>query len=243
MAAPHRRNNRSGLGSNHTEPGIVSNVIPNNGVRRKAKTKMKPKQKTNVSQVEAIVERRLLKVKVVKYLEVLATGVTMTTSGAFLDITAITQGPSQNERIADTVWIQSIDFSLGVTTANADVFNLARITFIKWKQSSVTALPTTLSVFSNWSNALVHSFLNFERRADYAVVTDNKMNLTGLATVPTINSQHLIERRISMNSSRIDYDQGVTSGVGKVYVFFGSDSSALPFPVININFRIWYYDD
>jgi hypothetical protein len=240
MATPRRFTRRPT--SHISEPGIVSHVIPPTGVRR-TKTKIKPKQKVNSQQVSTIIERRLASVKTVKYLETLITATSLTTTGQFFQITTIPQGSAQNQRVVDTVWLQRIDLSLGITTANADIFNLGRITFLNWKVSSALASPTTAEIFTNWTNALVHSFLNFERRDLYSVVHDSKYNFTGVSTVPTINSQHYLETTLPMKNHRIDFDPGVTTGTGHIYLFLASDSSALPFPVININLRVWYYDE
>jgi len=121
----------------------------------------------------------------VKYTETLLLTTPMTTTGAFVQLTAIPQGSQQFQRIADTAWIERVDISYSVTTANADIFNLARLTFFRWTVSSALASPTTGELYSNYSNALVHSFFNFERRANYKVLMDNVMNLSGIATSPT----------------------------------------------------------
>jgi len=223
------------------EPGIQSRIIPPQPTSKKKKPIAQGSEKVDGTQVAAIIDRRLM-TNTAKYFEVLFTGVNMSTTGAFTTITAITQGPSQNERVADTIWLERIDLSYGITTGNADIFNLSRVTLLKWKVSDALALPTTAEVFSNWSNALVHSFLNFERRQLYAVFHDHKFNMTGTATDPTINSQHYVELAIPMNKAKIQFDQGVLTGTDKIYLFLGSDSSVLPFPVFNGNFRVWYYD-
>lgn len=213
-----RRIDRPGALS--TEPGVVT---------RKIGTTIPPVVKPQT--------------KTVKYLETLLTGVNMSTSGAFTSLSAVSQGVTQGERLADTIWVERIDLSFAITTANADIFNLARVVLLRWNLASALALPTTAAIFSNWSNALVHSFQNFERRKDFTFLHDVRLNMTGVATNPTINSQHLVEATLTTHSSRIDFDLGSLNGVGNIYLFLGSDSVALPFPVFTGNFRLWYYDD
>lgn len=223
------------------EPGITSYVIPPHVDRKNERPIAKGNQKVDATQVGLIIERKMQR-GTVKYFELLATTVSMTSTGAFQQLTTMTQGPAQFQRIADTIWMERIDVSYNITTANVDIFNLARVTLMKWKISSALASPTILDVFTNWSNAFVLSYLNFENRKDYAVFHDLKFNMSGIAASPTINSQHYVELSIPMNRSRVDFNQGATTGIGNLFLFVGSDSTVTPFPVFNGNFRIWYYD-
>jgi len=77
----------------------------------------------------------------------------------------------------------------------------------------------------------------------YSVLMDVKMNLSGVAASPTDNSQHLFEESLETGDMRLDFDLGVTNGVGNVYLFIGSDSAATPFPEFTGNFRVWYFDE
>jgi len=227
--------------NNTNTQGVVSNVIPPQSTARRRKPQKKGRLTTE--KVGAMILNQALKDRTIKYLEVLITGTSVSTTYQQVDISAITQGASQNERVADTAWIERIDMSLGVTSANADVFNTARFVIIKWKESSQLALPTAADVFTNYPNALTHSFFNFEKRKLYSVIHDELISLTGVATSPTDTSQILSRKQIGLSSSRIDYDLAGTTGWNKLYFIFFSDSSALPFPVLNVNFRIWYYDE
>jgi len=195
------------------------------------------------SDVTSIVAQQAVKTRTVKYFETLLTAASMSTTAQFLDITAITQGPSQNERVADTVFLERLDVSCIITTANADVFNTGRFVLFKWNESSALAIPTAADLFTNFANALTTSFFNFERRKTYSVIRDDYLNLTGVATSPTVTSQVTCRYSLPMSSARIDYDLAATTGVGKLYLCFLSDSSALPFPQLTVNFRVYFYDE
>jgi len=222
--------------------GLTTKIIPNQA-NKKSKKKLRPRKKMTVNQVSTILDRRLNSMKTIKYVETLLAGINISTSGLFTTLTAMVQGPSQDQRIADTVWVQRIDISYSVTTANADIFNLSRLMILSWKVSSALALPTTQEIFLNWVNALSHSFLNFERRQNYAVIRDWKINSTGTATNPTTGSQQFVENMISLNGHRIDFDPGALTGTNLIYLFLGSDSTVLPFPILTLNARVWYYDE
>jgi len=226
------------------EEGISqTNIPPTSKARNTQITRKNRNKKPTTREVINIVNNQLKKTKVIKYYETLVIANTMTTTGEFVSLTEITQGFSQLERIADTIWLQNIDISYDVYTANADPVNMARLTIFEWKTSSALSLPTVAQIFNNWSNAFEHAFFNFERRDLYSIKCDHKLNMTGIDTSPTNNSQHFVQKRINLKNLRVDFDQGALTGTNKLYLFLGSDSAVSPYPMINFNCRIWYYDE
>jgi len=192
--------------------------------------------------VSAMIHNERKITRTIKYIETLYTGLSMSTTFQSTSLVAIAQGYSQNQRVADTIWIQSVDYAYHVTTANADIINTARILLIMWKEDDTYSIPADIKVFNNFSNANTLSFLNFEQRESYHVWYDAKLNLSGTATNPTSYSQHFITGAVRKNS-RIDYHPGVVTGTNKIFLVYFSDSAALPFPELYINLRVWYYDE
>jgi len=223
-------------------PGISSKIIPPAYSAKKLRAKKRKKGPMTNNDISLIIESKMKKNRVIKYIETLLANISATTTGNFVQLSSIIQGVLQHERIADTVWIQRIDYSLNFTTGNADIFNLVRMVFFIWKTSTALALPTTNEIFNNWAFALIHSMLNFERRDTYHLLKDTRYNMSGTASNPTNYSQQLQFGTIKMNN-RIDFDPSILTAYNHVYVFFASDSAAIPFPVLQANFRLWYYDD
>lgn len=226
---------------NLPEEGIDTRTIP--PVYKEKKRKIAKNNKLTQQNVNLMIERRLNNSRTIKYIEVFSPLLSMTHLGSFISLTNISQGSSQNQRIADTIWVQNIDYIIDVTTANNDILNMSRITFLIWKLSTTLATPSTNYIFTNWTNASVFSFLNFENRENYSVIKDLKFNSTGTSTNPTNNSQHYIQGRLRLNNHRIDYELGQVTGTKLIYQFYSSDSSVTPYPTMTSNIRVWYYDE
>jgi len=225
------------------EEGVSQKIM---GPQQKNHTKLRinPRKPLNENQVSLIVERKMASIKTVKYYEIYSTTDTVSTTGQVVDISVITQGVGQLQRIADTVFVQRVDCRLSVNTANSDVFNLVRVIFFNWKVDSALSAPTIADILAfTGSTPLVYGNFNFENRAMYGVWKDLTFNLSGTASNPTKNSQHYLEYSENMNKKRIDFNLGSTSGTGKIYLAHMSDSSAVPYPQLNVNIRMWFMDD
>jgi len=226
------------IGKEH-EPGMDFRIQSPNVGGRKIKVKGSPNTKHIVT---AMIRNEQKMSRTVKYIETIFTGLSMSTTFQSTSLVAIAQGPSQSQRVADTVWIQAVDYSYHVTTANADIINTARVLILKWREDDTYSIPADIKVFNNFSNANTLSFFNFEQRQSYQVWYDAKLNLSGTATNPTAYSQHFITGTVR-RTTRIDFHQGVVTGTNKVYLIYFADSSVTPFPELFINLRVWYYDE
>jgi len=234
--------------SNDTSRGVSTVVAGFPDLQKRNRPKRKRggqgrRKQTVEEKTNLMIERKLNKTRVVKYLDVDLLAAAMTTTVANVLITLIPQGDAQGQRIADTAYIDRIDLRLNVVTANADIFNLARVAFFIWKQNSLSVAPNPNSVFENTSTYGPYSMLNFEGRGYYSVLRDLTFNCTGLASAPTTNSQHFYTDSIPLTKHRVDFNSGATSGVGHIYMQYYSDSGVAPWPDINFVARVWYFDD
>jgi hypothetical protein len=207
------------------------------------RTKIDPKVKLNLQQASRLIDNRLNRNRVIKYIETGNSAQSMSTTFQEACLTLVPQGPAQSQRVADTIWLQRIEMKINVTSANVDVFNLARLVLIRWKVSSSLALPTSADLFNNFGTNVVHSFLNFERRENYSISLDTTLNLTGVAASPTNTSQHWLNLTHNMGNQLVQFDPAATTATDHIFFGWFSDSAAIPFPVLNYNFRIWYYDE
>lgn len=224
------------------EEGISTKLMPPRS--NNPRPRMGRNNNLTPQQVGSIVDHRIASLKTVKYFELFSNITTVSSSGTVVDLSAIPQGVAQLDRVADTVFIQNADIRLSVVTANADIYNLVRIIFFTWKVDSALSAPTIADILAfTGSTPLVYANFNFENRQMYGVLKDIVFNMSGTSTNPTKNSQHYMEFRLPMSRRRIDYNLGSTSGTGKIYFAVMSDSAAVPYPVLNLNMRIWYMDD
>jgi hypothetical protein len=223
------------------DPGTSSRIVRPHITT--PKVKLGKNQRVTTNTVSNLIRNNNLNSRTVKYTETLVSLTPITSTGTFILLTQIPQGPSQSQRIADTAWLQRIDINWSVNTANADIHNIVRKSLLTWQVSTALAGPTTSDMFTNFINAFTYSHWNFENRHLYNVISDELINLTGTSTNPTSYSQHSSITSLALKNRRIDFTPAATTATGHLYLFLSSDSLATPFPIIDLNLRVWYYDE
>jgi len=210
-------------------------LTPAQKARRK---KLKPEQRNAL-----LMKEMMMKKRTVKYFDTDLLAVSSTTTVSSTALSIIPQGVTQSERVADTVFIQRVDIRMNLTTANADVFNLARFIFFIWWQNSASVSPNPNSIVESSATYGPYSMLNFEGREYFSVLRDITFNMTGVVASPTPNSQHFYTDAITLSDHRIDFNTGVTNGTGMIYLQNYSDSSVAPWPEFNLVVRFYYSDE
>jgi len=183
------------------------------------------------------------KTRTVKYFDTYLNGQNSTTTLGYQGLSPVPQGIGQSQRVADTIWIDSVDVRFNATTANADIFATMRWGLFIWWQNTNSVTPGTTSILESTATFGTLSPFNFEGREYYSVMLDKFENFTGTATAPTVNSQinHIFRKKLS--GHRLDFEVAATTGTGHLYFYNVSDSALAPHPVYSIQFRIWYYDE
>ncbi len=168
----------------------------------------------------------------------------MIATPSYNQLTTIPQGYSQSERIGDVVFVKAIAFRFEVTTANADIFNLARIIIFSWVPNTASLTPGTSSVLEDYVSQGVQSFYNYESRQDVKVQYDKVLRMSGTSSAPTVAS---IQEYSGMlvhpgKGSIIQFNPGAITGTRTYYTLVISDSAVTPYPQINGWFRVYYTD-
>lgn len=178
-----------------------------------------------------------------KYYDIAVAG-NMTATPSVNLLTAITQGSGQGQRIGDVVYIRAIQWRYSVTTANSDVYNLARFIVFTWVPNTAALTPGTTSILEDTNTQGTLSFYNYEGRQDYHLHYDDHFKLTGTNTNPTIDSVHLVKGMFTFpgRGHCIQYNVGVTTGTHHLYTLVVSDSAITPFPYMTCWIRVWFTD-
>jgi hypothetical protein len=185
--------------------------------------------------------RNQLAFKQLKYFDYYNT-VSSTITIGYDPITSIPQGATQGERVGDMIFLDHTDYTIHYTTANADIFNIARVIVFQWNPPSGSLAPGTTSILEDPNTFGVHSPYNYEGRQDYRILYDRSFALSGVASAPTINSNIIVRGSINNNYRRVVFNSGTISGTHKTYFLHLSDSSVAPNPALIIQFRTFYYD-
>jgi len=226
-------------------PGIPGVEINTQSQARRAKRKNANKSNKVVTrnEVQQEIRRSMVKSRVIKYFDTYLAGQNSTTTVGYSNLTLVPQGVTQSTRVADTIWITSIDWRMNATTANSDIFATMRWGIFVWKQNTNSVTPGVSSIYESAATYGTLSPLNFEGREYYTVLIDECENFTGVAAAPTVNSQLVKYHKLALHGHRVDFEQGATTGSGTIYFVNFSDSALVPHPVYTFQCRIWYYDE
>ncbi len=225
----------------NNEPGVNQTILPPRN--RPVMPRIPRGQIVTARQANLIAEAKLRNKATIKYFETSLFGATATATFQESCLTLVPQGDAQSTRVADTIWVQSIELKFAARTANADIFNFVRLLIFRWNVSTALAIPTSGEIFFNYSSAFNYAFLNFERRDNYHVYKDVTFNLSGTATNPTAYCQHFINEHQTLRNLQIQFDPSATTATNHLFLGWLSDSTVTPFPIIDYNIRIWYYDE
>lgn len=211
------------------------------------KRKPKKKQQNNIPltvQIHNELQKEKNKSRTVKYFDTFIQ-YSITTVPLIGVLSPIPQGVSQSERIADTIWVNKIQFKGEIVNYNTDLYSQIRFFLFVYKNNDTITSPSALTIFdTNYSSWTTLTPRNFERRKDFRLVSKDYWikvisSSTSLTNIGTVN----LDETLGLNNSRIDYDLGVNTGTGNLYYVFASDSAVSPSPAITFQFRLWYYDE
>jgi len=203
--------------------------------------KTNPKRNTS-KQVKKYDLKDAMRFKQLKYADYFGNAFSSTTTIGYSTLTNVTQGPGQTQRVGDMVYLHHMEYRIHYTTANVDVFNLARLLFFVWVPNTGTFVPGTTSILEDPTTYGVLSPHNYETRQEYKVLYDSTFRMTGTYTNPTVQSN--IERigRINLGNKLQVFNRAASTGTGQIYFLHLSDSALTPFPTLSLMVRTYYYD-
>jgi len=154
----------------------------------------------------------------------------------------MTQGVAQSQRIGDRVRNYSWEVRVNINAANSDVFSAARVLIVRWLEDTAVSTPGITDILQSTTALELSSydFENYGRR--FTILRDWIFPFTGTGTNPTLGSNLYHMEDISLNGTQIQFNPGATTGVGHYYMFLFSNSAVSPFPVLNLNSRLYYFD-
>jgi hypothetical protein len=209
-------------------------------IKRKARN-----TQASPGQVKSIVHQILKSTSELKYFDTYEATTGSSTTVGFAELSLVPQGPAQSQRVADTMWLQHIDFRFSVNAANGAVFSHMRLFLFIWKENTLAAVPTSATIFTAAASQSVYTMLDYENRALRKLVTpDYLLNLTGTITNPTIHSQIDIVKRYPLHNARVDFTLGTVTGINHLFFTNYSDQPAgVTAPSYQFVSRLWYYDE
>jgi hypothetical protein len=210
------------------------------------KKNLKKKTKTrNPRAGNTTIARSMVQHAELKYLDLTTFDANITGGGTVYVLSNVPQGPTQSQRIGD--FIQPVRWRVNVTVyqSNADVVATIRLIWFRWiPLNTSTPTPTIANILEAPSSSQCYSQLNFQLQDNYQILSDWVIGMSGTATAPTNSSAFTrFNMKIPLKTNKvIEFNLGTQYGTGQLFLLAISDSSASPYPQLNLNSRLYYED-
>lgn len=198
-------------------------------------------QKRNPKNVNRSVIPRNFPVGQIKYYDSSIFAALGTTPG-YQDLTNIPQGSAQQQRVADTIFVDRIEVRSTFEQATSDVYNVCRNIIFAWKPNTASLTPGTTSIIEDPVTFIVWSPLNYEGRQEYHIIKDMLFPIVGTTSAPTNITAVTQIYTLRMKNHRVQYNKGVTTGTNHIFWMNLTTSAIAPHPMYNVVFRVWYRD-
>jgi hypothetical protein len=205
------------------------------------KQKMSKKQKKVDPAVKSYIHRLEKSNRVLKYFDTLVSAQASVAGGSLTDLCLVPQGLAQQDRIADTIVIEKVDFKCNVTTANTDIFNNVRMSLFWNHQLSSNPVSLAAVYQTPTVSPTFQTEFNYENKQLYKVMHDVQLKLVGTATNPTVDSVMNWRHQVKVNK-RLSYGLANTAGSNHLFFIHFADSVAVPNPSVSFRCRIYFRD-
>lgn len=172
-----------------------------------------------------------------KHAYVGAINTTAGSGGTIIDFCNIAQGDSSTQREGDRLTIKSFILRFGLIAADTTQF--CRLIIFQWLIDDTATVPTPSHILNGtYINQPYATFAPFNKsNAGYVFVPlwDKQFSMTSGASSSAC--KHALVKLTPRNFKKkakamIQYQSGATSGTGKIYGLFISDSGAVTHPTI-----------
>jgi len=167
-------------------------------------------------------------------------GMSVTSVWTNVDITPVVQGAGDNNRTGRYTRLTNAELQFTVEAINADVFTAVRFLVVQWEPQSNNQVFTMSAVMQIIND--VNSFYNVDASEGVRIIHDEKLTLTGTASVPTTSGYQTKVLKLNLSKAKRNqlYAQGTTSSFNKLFFVAISNSSVAPFPNIVGYSRVYF---
>lgn len=203
----------------------------------RSKARMNPRLRKAVNtQIKRVISRQQEK----KFKDFSLTPTNLTTSGLSYVCSATLQGDGFDARTGDEVMAKR--FHLNYQFLCADTTNFCRIMVIQWHEDNAVSVPSSAIILQDPTNLPWLSPVNeFNTQAKrFTVMYDRTHSIALNGTPNVLHRVKLFGKKIPRK--RLEYGNGVVTGVDQIYVFAWSDSIAASHPTLGLYTRFEYTD-
>lgn len=190
---------------------------------------------TAAKSAAALVNKMLLAKMEKKFHIVGAAPISISTAGQIEDLSAVTQGPSEAQRIGDKLLPKYITINFQVVLA--DTTNLMQVILLRWKPDD--AIDTiTFAKVNNGGNLAPIAMYNWNMRDKFDILKSEIFSLD--AGNPSQFRRWFVS--FGDKTSQMKYNISATSGCNKFFLVICSDSQATTHPTFTYYSRLVFTD-
>lgn len=188
--------------------------------------KVKPLSFSQKKDVRKIAKRVVSSVQEFKNYYQYDTGTNVSTTGAIIDLCAVSQGDGDTNRDGDVLYKKSME--LQYTIAAADATNICRVIIFQYKPDST---PTAANILLDATNVPWLSAYNLDHKQMFQVMYDKVHHLV-LGADSELQSGRIRLYGKKLGTKKIQYDSAGTGGSNKLWMLRISDSGAVNHPAM-----------
>jgi len=221
--------------------------------RMESSRKAKNQKPVTKQQVRQMMDSRLISLVEAKYKDVDIIGTPINDVGLVSSLSDIAQGINANQRIGDSVDIESLECRWSLLVGDAT--NVARIILFQWHNNTV---PIAGNILQNTGVDYVTSQYQGASQDSYTILYDSgpvglatnwnplfcgsvKLNTKDIAS-DAKSTGRVCQKFPSGFKKTIQYNPTFTTGFDKLWSFFVTDSTVIPTPLISFESRLYYLD-
>jgi len=225
-----RKNKRNRRPAN---PGLPAHMINDNPVATLVRDGGEPIK----------VGRRNRYGKTLKFFDSTYTTYTPSTSGVLQNLTTISQGVTESNRVGDICHLKHLVVNYNCNAANADVFSSVRVVIFQWRSNIALIAPVVTDIFQIAADGIGAMFdVNYSDM--FTILYDKLHSFSGTFTAPTASSNQNWAGYIDLTKAncKINFAAGSATGSNFIYLLAISDSAIAPFPNLVLKSRVFFYD-
>lgn len=161
---------------------------------------------------------------------------TASSTPTFKNLCSVPQGLTFNNRLGAQIRLHSL--RVNMIFSGADTTNRFRVIFFKWLMSDTSDQPTQSEILVDPNFPLTTPILGY-MPSRFKILSDFVVNLV------TNNWQGVVSKVVNFNASQLghaQYDIGVNTGTGHIYVMVVSDSGASTHPAYELSGDLRFSD-
>lgn len=170
----------------------------------------------------------------------LSSGTDITNTGHILDVSAIAQGDGDEQRVGDRVRPTSLRWNCFWTITTSDK-TYCRMMVVRWHPDNAQDALDNVNLILEGGSYLAEPVSSDVARKKFDLLHDQTFLLAAATSNGSIPNAKILRKQIPLKQA-ITFNEGATTGKGKIYIIFLSNSASSNDCECAGEFRLRYKD-